>query len=217
MKINQQVITDVVEEINRGNEGAWVNLFAELSEHKERVVYAYSRRLQSFLSKEDVIALYEDKLISTVNYYSENGTGNFFPLFVHNLSIAKKLVTRNNFRDVRVANWKEVVCGDAVKGDMPSGESYFDSLADDHGGCAVENFEAEDYLGSLLREFSNGDKKKEEKAALLKVCMENADKNTAENKEALLAVLPEGTTWATARKKLQRAREEFKEYFENNK
>ncbi len=213
--MNTVKVNGLVESIKAGVEVEenWRDLFSELKKHRNKIINSYSRELNNIASTEDVAALYDDCLLSTVGTWTVNKHKEFFKYFSASLSKSKASEFRYAFRDKRVLAVKHTVSGDEVlSGDTST--TIYDMQEDE---TAIDQYSAVESAIDMKQVFdlyqNSNPKKRTENRMILEVVLANAGNETADYKEELLAVMPENTTWNYARQKLNRAKTDFKEFY----
>lgn len=210
VKINQ-LVTAIKE--GKEVEENWVSLFAELRKHKAQIIRKYRIDLANIASTEDIIALYEDCLMDTVNRWSIEKHEEYIKYFSASLSYSKKTLLTHNLREKRVLNHKHTVSGEETIS-PESDTTVFEMQEDAEALDQFESVEADLDIKQLLDVYENSNpKKRTENRNILEVVLKNVGCDTGELKSELLAVMPENTTWNNARQKLARAKTDFKSFY----
>lgn len=217
--INEDRINSIVKSITESSGDAfhtdnlWSDLFHELDGHKKYTCRKLVSTCSSTLDRWSSEALYEDAVMGAVLVFTEKTSINFMAVLQVKIKDRLFLHRRSNFADKRVANWNDTVEIDGYfsEGD---GKEYTVQTVDDKATDLLSDVEETISFKSLLEDYKAVlSERLNEQLLILEVLVNNSEYSVSENKENILSVLPEGTTWVAARKKLERARKSFREFY----
>lgn len=213
VKINKAVkemtvITPLVKEIQAGNTDKWTDLFNELKRHRASRVRKFKEDLKGFATLADVEARYDDLLMDAVNRFDSDLIDNFVRYFNGVLKTSMYQLSRDANAKKRVLNYTSVYGDEPVSSaNSDSNMTIFDNIENPINQYEV--VETGISLHSILSEYSEQSEKTKLNADLI-VAAALTEEGTEERKAMMLKLLPEGTSWATARQKLSRARADLK-------
>lgn len=214
---NYEMVTCIAKEIAAGKD-SWQELMHELDDHKKMMCRKYHAYLSKFCTYEDIVAVYDDCVMDTIQEMRVSHTENYLVL----LSVAVKARIINLWKHCtrKKRSTQIVINGDTVH-IVP--ESLNAQISADEKSIALqikdqttENelryIELVDQLTSQIQQFAKKGSREKEQAKLLLVELECALYDFSDGKERLLCVLPAGTKWDSCRQKLSRAKKSFREF-----
>lgn len=212
MKVQEEKVTAVVTAIQGGRSEQWSELYQLLKKHKQTTVNLLKRGKLNCHSLHDIDAFYDDMLMQAVTEFDSGLTANFVQFFWSRLRL-------------RATNFYQTAITKQAIAERQSGE--FDRVAEDvyskrereTGNICwemqvMDMVDATHYLQAFEQYSKKGNRQKIN-AHLILTAANTMGMQDKDRQAEFLKVLPEGTTWASARKKLQRAREDFAVFYKN--
>lgn len=223
-------INRTVQQIQAGELHQWNSLYAALSTHKKKMVNSYCRKFSATLTTADIEAAYDDCLMIAVEKFDSEAS-DCFEAFLSTLFI-KRIYKLQEYATRKKRGW-------TVEADSSADESQtrkrclvesLNAITQSSDGqqlelgAAIPDMETVHLINErvdaemtveLLQSYATN-KKRHEQAKLIAVEMNCFDLAQAERRNLLMSVVSEGTSEASMRKKLQRAKADFKLFLANS-
>lgn len=212
-KLQEAAATEMVKEIQGGNEGLWTELFINLTEHRKASINNLHSTSLKGIDRHEIEAFYDDTLMETVRTFDADKADNYVKYLWQILKLRVGTLLKGN-------NGKQVTFEGSAKrfeSDSTANHSEHELIADTAVAQDFTQLEDAEYLTGLLEGYVQDAKAKQlVNCQLIVAHMQGHDLLDGDRRDLVLSVLPEGTTWDTARRRLNRARQDFAEYLKES-
>lgn len=192
---------------------AWADLYEMVKSNVKHVINSYGSKYSQMynIEKEAFEEAFDMAIFKAVEKYDIN-KGDFTARVMTIGQNLCKNVLRDSKADVRKALTEAMSLNVSINNDGDEAVTFQDQLVDPASevDIQVDEAEVESDIVKHLDKYSKLGVKKEREVALIKIYM--AHSNDKERQEALLNFVGHDVKWATVRKQVSRARDNFKKY-----